>query len=133
MPETAIPPFQTRPLAMHLVAGFCLGEYDYRTISDAYGLTQFGVQIEVSPSQKKLSLHHWHQANDEVVYMLSGEVFLLEKDEKVWCKGDATCWPAAVLTVHHVESRRGADASYQTVRTGNKQDAMYYSSSLDNL
>ena len=67
---------------MHLVAGFCLGEYDYRIIGDACELTQFGVQIEVSPSQKKLSLHHWHQANDEVVYMLSGEVFLLEEDEK---------------------------------------------------
>jgi uncharacterized cupin superfamily protein len=65
--------------------------------------------------------------------MLSGEVFLLEEDKKNWCEGDATCWPAAVLTVHHVESRRGPDASYQTVKTGNKQDAMYYSSSLDNL
>ena len=86
MPETAIPPFQTRPLAMHLVAGFCLGEYDYRIIGDACELTQFGVQIEVSPSQKKLSLHHWHQANDEVVHMLSGEVFLLEEDEKIGAK-----------------------------------------------
>ena len=111
---------------MPLVLGFCLGEYDYNIIGDAGGLTQFGVQIEVLPPRAKSSLHHWHQTKDEMVYMLSGKVVLLEEDETIWCKGNAACWPAAVPVDHHLENRSGADASYLTVGTPNKQDAIYY-------
>ena len=126
MSKTAIPTFQTEPLAMHPALGVCIGEYHYNIIGGAGGLTRFGVHIEVLRPRAKSSLHHWHQTEDEMVDILSGEVVLVEEDETILCKGDVACWPVAVPVGNHLENRSGADASYLTVGTPNKQDVIHY-------
>lgn len=47
-------------------------------ISDAAGLTQFGALIEVLEPGSLSSLKHWHSAEDELIYVLDGEVTLIE-------------------------------------------------------
>ena len=49
-------------------------------ISEPGGLTQFGALIEVLPPGSRSSLKHWHSAEDEMVYVLDGEVTLIEGD-----------------------------------------------------
>ena len=126
MPKTTIPPLQTEPSAMHPALGACLGEYEYSIIGEAGGLSQFGVHIEVLRPGSKSSLHHWHKTEDEMIYMLSGEVILVEEDETLLRTGDAACWPAGVHIGHHLENRSGANASYLTVGTRNKRDVIHY-------
>lgn len=109
MSKTAIPPFLTEPLVRLPALGVCLGEYDCSSIGEAGGLTQFGVHIEVLRPIGKSSLHHWHQTEDETIL----------------CKGDAACRPAGAPIDHHLENRNGADASYLTVGTRNKQDVIH--------
>jgi uncharacterized cupin superfamily protein len=126
MPKTAIPELQTEVPKPHPVLEYLLGAYDYSIIGEAGGLTQFGVHIEVLRPGSKSSLRHWHETEDEMIYMLSGEVVLIEETETRLCKGDAACWPAGAATAHCLENRREADASYLTSGTRNRLDTIHY-------
>ncbi len=50
------------------------------------GLTQFGVNItRIEPGQMS-ALRHWHEQEDEFIYMLEGELVLAENDGEVVLK-----------------------------------------------
>ena len=126
MPKTAIPELQAEVPIPHPVSGCLLFAYEYSIIGKAGGLTQFGVHIEVLRPGSKLSLRNWHETEDEMTYMLSGEVVLFEETEPHLCKGDAACWPAGAATAHYLENRSDADASYLTIGTRNRLDTIHY-------
>src|SRR5574340_1072935 len=48
-----------------------------RRLGDAGGLTQFGVNLLRLPPGAWSSQRHWHSAEDEFVYVLSGELTLV--------------------------------------------------------
>ena len=59
-------------------------------IGDAVGLTQFGVNITRIKPGSASALRHWHEQEDEFIYMLEGELVLQENDgETVLGRGDA--------------------------------------------
>src|SRR4029453_8502049 len=59
-------------------------------IGDAVRLTQFGVNITRIKAGSASALRHWHEREDEFVYMLEGELVLCENDgETVLKAGDA--------------------------------------------
>jgi uncharacterized cupin superfamily protein len=126
MPKTTMPLLQTEVAKPHPVLGCLLGEYDYSIIGEAGGLTPFGVHIEVLRSGSKSSLRYWHETEDEMIYMLSGEVVLIEEHETFLHKGDVACWPAGAATAHCLENRSRADASYLTIGTRNQADTVHY-------
>ena len=126
MPKTVIPELQIEVPKPHPVLECLLGAYDYSIIGETGGLTQFGVHIEVLRPGSKSSLRHWHETEDEMIYMLSGEVVLIEETETRLCKGDAACWPAGAATAHCLENRSDADASYLTIGTRNRLDTIHY-------
>lgn len=126
MPKFSKPPFETEPAALHPVLGVAMGEYDYSILGDAGGMTQFGVHIEVLKPGSHSSLHHWHETEDEMIYMLTGEVILVEDEESILYAGDFACWPAGAATGHHLENRSGQDASYLTIGTRHKRDVIHY-------
>src|SRR5258707_12187833 len=49
-------------------------------IGDAAGLTQFGVNITRIKAGSASALRHWHEHEDEVIYMLEGELIPAEKE-----------------------------------------------------
>lgn len=49
-------------------------------ISEAGGLTQFGAFVETLEPGSRSSIKHWHSAEDEMIYVLDGEVTLVEGD-----------------------------------------------------
>ena len=55
-----------------------LGPYTARLLSDAGGLTQFGAFVETLKPGARSSHQHWHEREDEFVYVLAGTVTLLE-------------------------------------------------------
>ncbi|SFV34834.1 cupin domain-containing protein [Hyphomicrobium facile] len=75
-------------------------------ISEAAGLTQFGALIEVLEPGSRSSLTHWHSAEDELVYVLEGEVTLIEgESERILRAGDAAAFKAGVAVGHHLHNR----------------------------
>lgn len=78
-------------------------------LSDAGGLTQFGAgEVELAPGAST-GLYHWHVAEDEFVYVLDGEVVLVEGDaEHLLGAGDAVTFKAGEPVGHSFENRSGA-------------------------
>jgi uncharacterized cupin superfamily protein len=115
MPRIAIPPFRRRHV-VHPVLGENLGEYSNANLGDAAGLTQFGAHLEILHPGGKASVRHWHEGEDEFVYVLDGELVLDEDTgETLLRAGDAAAWPAGVAVAHRLENRSAADATYLIV------------------
>src|SRR5436190_1717487 len=49
-----------------------------RRLGNAAGLDQFGVNLTTLRPGAASALRHWHQTEDELVYVLEGEVVLIE-------------------------------------------------------
>ena len=94
MPKIAIPPFARRHV-VNAVTGEDLGEYSNANLGDAGGLTQFGVHLEILHPGGKSSMRHWHESEDEFVYVLDGELTLVEDaGDDAARAGEAAAWPA---------------------------------------
>ena len=80
-------------------------------LGDAAGLTQFGVNRLRLPPGTWSSQRHWHAAEDEFVYVLSGEVVLVtNQGEEVLRAGDCAGFKAGVADGHQLQNRSNADA-----------------------
>ena len=104
-----------------------LGEYVATLISDTAGLTQFGAFIEELAPGSASSHQHWHATEDEMVFILSGEVTLIENDtETRLTPGDAACWQAGQDHAHCLQNRGDSAARYFVVGTRAPQDRVTY-------
>lgn len=75
-------------------------------IGEAGGLTQFGAFIEVLPPGSHSSIKHWHSSEDEMVYVLEGEITLVEgTTETLLHPGDAATFRAGEPIGHFLENR----------------------------
>ncbi len=126
MPKVAIPPFTVEHDTSHPVLGASLGPYAHAVIGDAAGLTQFGCHLERLPPGSRSSHRHWHETEDELVYVLAGEVVLIEETETVLRAGDAAAWCAGDPVGHCLENRSGAEALYLVVGTRHADDTVHY-------
>lgn len=75
-------------------------------LGNAAGLTQFGVnRLELEPGVWS-SQRHWHSAEDEFVWVVEGEVVLIDDDgETVLKAGDCAGFPAGDKNGHHIVNR----------------------------
>jgi len=90
-------------------------------LGTAAGLTQFGVNIMTLKPGVWASQRHWHAHEDEFVYVLAGELVLVEDDgETVLQAGDCAAWPAGDRNGHHLINRSEAVASFLVV--GSRRD-----------
>lgn len=90
----------------------CLGP-TWRKLGDAGGLTAFGVNLVRLTPGKWSSQRHWHTEEDELVYMLEGEVVCVEDDgDHVLRAGDCVAWKAGVRNGHCLQNRTDRDAVY---------------------
>lgn len=104
-----------------------LGPYEAALISETGGISQFGAFVETLPPGSSSSDRHWHENEDEFLYMLAGEATVIEDDgPHVLRPGDACCWPAGVPNAHHVTNRSDAPCSYLVVGTRAKADRVHY-------
>src|SRR5213075_443184 len=96
-------------------------------LGDAAGLTQFGVNLQrISPGVWS-SQRHWHTAEDEFVWVLSGEVVLVtDEGEQVLRAGDAAGFPANEGNGHCLQNRSDKNAQLLEVGTRQKGSVCYY-------
>ncbi len=95
--------------------------------SDAGGLTQFGAYVETLQPGARSSDRHWHEEEDEFLYMLSGEATVIEEDgPHPLHPGAAACWQAGAATAHQVVNRSGAPCTYLIFGTRVTHDIVHY-------
>jgi uncharacterized cupin superfamily protein len=111
-----------------------MGAFKSLRYSEAGGLKQFGAYVEVLMPGAKSSDRHWHEQEDEFLYLLSGEAVLVENDgEHLMQPGDAACWPAGVANAHHVLNRSSEPCSFLIVGTRPHYDIVHYPDSDQRL
>lgn len=80
-------------------------------LGDAVGLDQFGVNLLHLSAGAWSSQRHWHSAEDEFVWVVEGEVVLIEDgDETVLVAGDCAGFKAGVPNGHKIENRSEHEA-----------------------
>lgn len=90
-----------------------VGAREKRALGDAFGLNGFGVNLVRLPPGCWSSQRHWHTEEDELVYMLEGELVLVtDAGEQVLKPGMIAGFPAGRRDGHHMQNRSGRDAVY---------------------
>src|SRR3954470_7193434 len=84
-----------------------------RVLGDLAGLTQFGVNLTRLKPGAASALRHWHEQEDEFIYVLEGELVLVEDDgEKQMKPGDCAGFKAGASNGHQLVNRSQRDAIY---------------------
>jgi uncharacterized cupin superfamily protein len=82
-------------------------------LGDAGGLQDFGINLMHLPPGNWSSQRHWHSHEDEFVYVLEGELTLVEDDgETLLRAGDCAAFPKGTGNGHHMINKSGALAVY---------------------
>ncbi|CAN5325906.1 hypothetical protein BH10PSE17_BH10PSE17_01080 [soil metagenome] len=103
------------------------GVADTVRLSDAGGLTQYGAYLQTLHPGARSSNNHWHENEDEFLYVLSGQVTVTENAEpQVLSVGDSVCWPAGSPIAHHVSNHSDETCSYLIVGTRVSKDVCHY-------
>jgi uncharacterized cupin superfamily protein len=99
-----------------------------KRLARAAGLTQFGVNVCTLKPGAASSQRHWHENEDEFVYVLEGEVTLCEDGgETVLKPGDAVAWKAGAANGHCLINRSNRDAVFIEVGGRAPTECAHYS------
>lgn len=95
----------------------------WKGLADAGGLTQFGVNLVTLAPGVWSSQRHWHEKEDEFVYMLKGELVLItDAGEEAMRPGDAATFKAGVHDGHHLVNRSDKDATFLVAGARDSED-----------
>jgi uncharacterized cupin superfamily protein len=87
-----------------------------RRLGDAGALSDFGVNLMTLPPGNWSSQRHWHSHEDEFVFVLEGEVTLVEDDgETLLRAGECAAFPKGTGNGHHLINKSSAMARYLEV------------------
>lgn len=94
-----------------------------RRLGEVVGLRDFGVNLMTLPPGGWSSQRHWHSDEDEFVYVLQGQVALIEDGgETVLYAGDCAAFPKGTGNGHHLINRSSGMAVYLEVGSRNPHD-----------
>jgi uncharacterized cupin superfamily protein len=103
------------------------GAVETSRYSDAGGITQYGAYAQTLLPGARSSERHWHEQEDEFLYVLAGELTVTENDGvHVLGPGDAACWPAGVANAHYASNNSDASCTYLIVGTRVSHDVCHY-------
>lgn len=92
-------------------------------LGNAGGLADFGVNLTRLPPGEWSSQRHWHSHEDEFVYVLEGEIVLIEDEgETTLHAGDAAAFPKGSGNGHHMINRSQRDAVYLEIGSRQPED-----------
>jgi uncharacterized cupin superfamily protein len=96
-------------------------------LGDAAGLTQFGVNLTRLKPGAASAQRHWHEAEDEFVYIVEGEATLVENGgETILRAGDAAGFKANDPNGHCLMNKSQRDVVYIEVGTRAVRDRFHY-------
>ena len=92
-------------------------------LGDAAGLTDYGVNLMRLPPANWSSQRHWHTLEDEFVYVLEGELTLVEDDgETALRAGECAAFAKGTGNGHHLINRSDSDVLYLEVGSRQPDD-----------
>ncbi len=108
-------------------AGNPCGPYRALLFSDSGGLTQFGAFEEILPPGSSSSIKHWHAGEDEMIYVLHGDVTLHEGDDSLVMRpGDAATFKSGDPIGHCLQNLSDSEVRYLVVGTRSSADVVTY-------
>ncbi|MBY6016126.1 cupin domain-containing protein [Qipengyuania gaetbuli] len=95
----------------------------YRRLAPPSGLTKLGAShVTLAPGAYS-SQRHWHEGQDELVVMLSGEAVLIEDGgETPVVPGDILAWPAGVRDGHRLHNRSAEPCVFVAISGGDRDE-----------
>lgn len=94
-----------------------------RRLGDAAGLRDFGVNLMTLPPGGWSSQRHWHSHEDEFVFVLEGELVLVEDGgETLLRAGQCAAFPKGSGNGHHLQNRSVQPARYLEVGSRHPDD-----------
>ena len=99
-----------------------------RTLGDVFGLSQFGVNLlELAPGAWS-SQRHWHERQDELVYVLEGDATVVtDEGETMLSAGMVAGFRAGSGNGHHIVNRSNAVVRLLEVGTRTAEETAHYS------
>lgn len=98
-----------------------------RALGDAVGLTKVGVNLTTLMPGKESSMRHFHTHEDELVYVLEGELTLCTDDgEQVLPPGTYAGFPAGSRNGHHFINRSDKPVQYLEISNRDPNDSAEY-------
>lgn len=96
-------------------------------LGDAGAIGQFGVNLTRLKPGAASALRHWHETEDEFVFVVEGALTLVEDSGETPLKaGEAAAFPAGAPNGHHLVNRSSVDAVYLEIGTRTKADRVTY-------
>ena len=93
-------------------------------LGNVAGLTQFGVNLTRLKPGAASALRHWHEQEDEFIYVLEGELVLIEDNgETLLRPGDCAGFKAGVPNGHQLVNNRNATPSISKSARGRRPSA----------
>jgi uncharacterized cupin superfamily protein len=103
-----------------------MADRNYRRLAPAAGLTDFGASHVVLSPGGISSQRHWHEGEDELVVILSGEAVLIEDEgETLMQAGDVAAFPKGVANGHHLVNRTDRDCVFVAIGGNSSTDCHY--------
>jgi uncharacterized cupin superfamily protein len=97
-------------------------------IGELFGLDQFGVNIVTLPPGAWSSHRHWHAEEDEFIYILEGEITLVDDaGSHVMTTGMCAGFKANSGNGHHLKNLSSKPATYIEVGSRKASDKVMYS------
>ena len=97
-------------------------------LGNVFGLTQFGVNLAILPPGCWSSQRHWHEQQEEFIYVVSGELVLVDDDgEHLLKPGTCAGFKANTGNGHHLKNMGDQTAQYLEVGTRTKTEVAWYS------
>ena len=98
-----------------------------RALGDALGLTKIGVQLTTLFPGKESSMRHCHTREDELVFVIEGEVVLRsDEGEQVLTAGMCAGFPAGSNNGHQLVNRSARPARYLEISNRDPDDSAEY-------
>lgn len=98
-----------------------------KRLGDVVGLDQFGVNLTTLKPGSGSALRHWHEQEDEFVFILEGIATLIEDDGETQLNpGDAAGFKAGVPNGHHIVNRTDKDVVLLEIGTRAKTELGHY-------
>jgi len=100
---------------------------EVRRLGEALGLTRIGVNVATLLPGKESSMRHWHTHEDELVYLLEGELVLVtDAGERALRAGQCAGFPAGHRDGHQLVNRGTSPAVYLEISNRDAADGAQY-------
>jgi len=98
-----------------------------RVLGDAFGLSQFGVNLTTLKPGAWSSQRHWHEREDEFIYVVDGEIVLIDDSgEHRLTPGMCAGFKAGVPNGHHLVNKSSRPATYVEIGTRSPEERSHY-------